>query len=105
MNHKYIISFKPEQLSEEKKIELIKFLLKIYNERRISFHSNQVILLDALGKIRMTPLDGKIDLTTIERIVYFLAMSVWNALKDDNQSIFYITKILPNGVLGIKGKR
>jgi hypothetical protein len=102
--HTYLSKIDTASMSEERKLELLEFLVGKVKERKVQFAKTegQKFLLDALSGVRN--IDSKVDVTTAGPLVFILAHAVYDGLKDSPDKVFYVLDATENSVKGIVGK-
>jgi len=84
-------------MSPARKRELFDFLVVEVKEKRIAFKREHTMLTGALGRTK-----GWDDAPAL---IYILAETVWQAFKEKDFNMFYITDVSQNAVYGLAHKK
>lgn len=98
--HKYMDYTEVTKLPDSDKVLLMKNLLKLLDEDRISFSRKHMGLVEAVRKVRYISKERKeVDLKTVAPIVLILANTARLVLQKGCK-MFYVTDVTANEVYG-----
>lgn len=101
-NHINITSIRVDELSRERKAELLAVLHKAVEEKFVLFNKEHTELIEELTACKRDK-NGPI-LETVAKRVFLLAMDI-EAARKNGDSAYYVLRVTDIGVIGVGDKR
>jgi hypothetical protein len=99
--HCYFTRVSLASLSDERKDELIKFLVSSTHDGKVMYSTKHSGIVKSLAKVKHGADENKTTvLETVDSIVYLLAQCVWQSLKDRMCERFYVVDVAQTHVTG-----